>query len=277
MPKYSFDIEEILFEEDVRRMYDLGSKEEALWISFLWLTAGRPQEILKLKPEDIAVGSSKLTVTISTLKKKKKGMMKRRHRAKCPGWKAHQPCHQCWGEGLPPDPEGEYHLKVRQLSFTREFGLNQNIYLETIANAVQETRQGDRILPYGNRWGEKAINRLGMQVTGHILCPYHFRHSVCLWLRRNGWSPYDIRDFKGAESITSVDDYVRSTPQLVELENLNRNKHQPPFIKSINLPPRVKSEQKKEGEIPAIPATPTPQASTIQEDEQPAAQEPPTQ
>jgi len=192
MPKYSWNIEEILFEEDVKAMFHTAkTKREAVLVSLLWLTGGRPDEILSLKPENIDIYTDKVAITIKTLKLKK---------------------------------DGKFKTRERTLVFKRTGGLDTNIYLETIIDYVRTIPPDTRILSYTTRWAELKINKLGEATIKKRISPYHFRHSVFTWFARNGWTIEQIKYWKGAASIASVEPYLHAVPQIVAFENLHRGK-----------------------------------------------------
>lgn len=195
MPRYSWDIKEALFEEDVRKIFDsAGSKREAVLISLLWLYGPRPAEALQLEPENFVITTERVDCTIKTLKLKK---------------------------------DGKFKVQDRTLTITRTTGLETNIYLETIVDWVQRCPPKTRILQYTTRWAEIVINRLGIKVMDKKICPYHFRHSVFTWFARNRWTVEQIKYWKGATTLDSVEPYIHAIPQLMDFEQLNRGKSRP--------------------------------------------------
>jgi integrase len=192
MPRYSWKIEEILFEEDVRAIYDLadGPEVRAL-ISLLWLTGARPQEILNLKPENFFISNDQLAITLETLK---------------------------LGQGK------EFKVRERTLKFSRPTGLSVNIYLETIISFLEKIPIGSRVLDYSERWAEIKINKLGEKAINKKICPYHFRHSVFSWMIKNGATVSDVMYFKGARSVASVSPYLHALPYLTKLESMDRRR-----------------------------------------------------
>lgn len=200
MPRYNFDISNILFEEDVKKMYDATKKrQEALLISLCWLTGGRPSEIVKgtlrvgLKKDNIILTDDNLSITLKTLKRNKKD-------------------------------NKQFDYDKRTLSFSRPHGLDENIYIETIANYINAVDEDRFLLPYSTRWAELTLNRIGNQQLGKLLTPYHFRHSVMSWLSANGFSVPELAAFKGAKDWRSVQPYIHARPQIIEYQNMNRSK-----------------------------------------------------
>lgn len=193
MPKYSWRIDELLWEDEVRKMYDKAKNDaERTLISLCWLTGARTQEILQLKPMNITFTDSEININLKT---EKLGELK------------------------------DFRVSDRTLRFERKNGENLNIYIETIINRFYATPKEERLLDYTNRWAEKVINRLGIEVMDKPICPYHFRHSVMVWLMRNGKSPDQLMYFKGARSLSSVMPYLHAQAQLVPMENLRRSRN----------------------------------------------------
>jgi len=193
MPTYSFDIKELLFEEDVRKMLDAcRNTYERAAISLLWVAGPRPIEAITLTPEKFQISQSRMAVVIAT--------------AKLDG------------------NTNEYQAKERLLEFDRPTGAESNIYVETIIQAVAMTPSGKPILPYSTRWLEKLTNRLGEEILGKgkRISPYHFRHSVMTWGARNGWTLDKLKHFKGAASYNSVWPYLNAQPFVVKLQLMRR-------------------------------------------------------
>jgi site-specific recombinase XerD len=192
MPRYNFDVKDfLLFEEDVRKMYDMANNNEAVLISILWLTGARPGEIAILNVPDVTYTPDLLKIRLKTLKK---------------------------GKG------GDFAVTERTLEFERPKGMDVNIYIETIINHVAKlpNNEGSRVLPYTTRWAEKHITKLGTEALGKQLTPYHFRHSVMTWLAKKRWTLDQLKYFKGANSLRSIEPYIQAVPQVINMENLKR-------------------------------------------------------
>lgn len=210
MPKYSWDIKEVLFEEDVKNMFNgAAHKREAYLIAGLWLYGPRPDEFLSLIPENFNITGERVDCTIKTLKLKK---------------------------------DKKFKVMERTLTIERTSGLDTNLYLETIVDLVQRTPPKTRILQYTTRWAELVINRLGIKHLNKKICPYHFRHSVFTWFARNRWTVEQIKYWKGATTLDSVEPYLHAVPQIMEFEMLNRGKSKP----HIAAVPRL---ELKEGQL----------------------------
>lgn len=192
MPRYTEDISELLYEEDVGAMYNKAkSPAEAFLVSILWTTGARPSEILQLRKDDFTYADGTLNIRLKTMK---------------------------LGAGK------EYKVRERTLSFERPMGLDANRYLEMIIRYVSASNSEGFVLNYGSRWCEKAINRLGMETIGKKLTPYHFRHSVLNWLSAKGHSTTELMHFKGCLSVNSVSSYLHARPFILQAKNLQRGR-----------------------------------------------------
>lgn len=195
MPRYSWDIKELIFEEDASKMYDAADSEvKRVLISILWIAGPRTHELTMLQKKDITVDheKEKLNIRFKTLKLKKKKT---------------------------------FGIEYRTLSFDRKLGTEANIYLETIIRYVAKLDPDSRVISYTDRWVEQQVNKIGEKALGKKLCPYHFRHSVLTWLAYNGAGLPELMGFKGAASIRGVLSYIHARPMVVKLENQRRNRY----------------------------------------------------
>lgn len=205
MPKYSWRINDLVYEEDVMLMYKAaGSIYERALVAVLWITGARTEEALALTTDSITYDSFKVEVKLNTLKL----------------------------------GEGKFAVQERTLSFRRPGGLEQNIYLETLLTHTQTLPKEAKLFPYTSRWAEKVINRLGDKTIGKRLAPYHFRHSVLSHLAAQGANVPELMHFKGAKDAKSVSTYLHARPYMVDLANQRRARHQedtpPPHTSPIN-------------------------------------------
>lgn len=192
MPKYKWNIGDLLYEEDVRKMYELAKNaQERALIAFLWITGARPTEITMLRRNNLIITNEKLEITLATLKRGK---------------------------------SEKFDTRERTLTFDRHKEGTPNIYIETIIGYVQGIPGDERVMPYTSRWTEKTTARLGTEAIKKPICPYHFRHSVLTLMARNGATPDMLKHFKGAKSLSSVNAYMDSIPFVVKLQNLNRSR-----------------------------------------------------
>lgn len=203
MPKYKWDIKDLLFEEDVKKIYDSSDGVvKRAFVSLCWLTGARTSELLMLKKEDIGFNEDSLQVRMHTLKLGK----------------------------------GKYKTDLRTLTFTRPKGMQTSLYVETVIKYVSSLPSSEAMLfPYTSRWAEsRVIGPASSKALSYVdgagnkvekwLTPYHFRHSVMQWFARNGASLAQLMHFKGAASPLSVQPYISAVASVVKLENLNRDK-----------------------------------------------------
>jgi site-specific recombinase XerD len=192
MPKYSWNIDDLLFEEDVKLIYNrCQTKRDAVLVAFLWIAGPRPEELREVKRESIAWNDEALMITFPTKKKGKKGKFK---------------------------------LTTRTLRFERKRGFETSLYIETIIQYVEGVLPGNQILPYTTRWQEKRINVLTEKAIGKRMSPYHFRHSALSWLAAGGATIEELMHFKGASSVLSVSPYLHAKPFIVKLQNQRRSR-----------------------------------------------------
>jgi integrase len=192
MPRYNSDISELLYEEDVNKMFARAkSPKEAYLVAIFWITGARPSEVVELQKKDFALGEHTLRITISTKKLGK---------------------------------TNEFILRHRTLEFERPEGYNSNPYIETIIRHMKVAPEVGYVLPYTTRWAEKTINRLGMETIGKLISPYHFRHSVLSHHASKGMNTIDLMAFKGAKSINSVAPYLHAKPFVVKSKDLERGR-----------------------------------------------------
>jgi site-specific recombinase XerD len=193
VPKYSWKINDLVFEEDSLAMFKLaGSIYERCLIAVLWVSGARTEEVLQLTTESVQYDSFKVDIKFNTLKL----------------------------------GGGAFAVQERTLSFKRPSGLDQNLYLETILTHIRTLPKEARLFPYTSRWAEKVINRLGERALRKRLAPYHFRHSVLSHLAAQGANVPELMHFKGAKDAKSVSTYLHARPYIVDLSNQRRARHQ---------------------------------------------------
>jgi integrase len=199
VPKYRWDIKDLLFEEDVRKMYNAApTLQKKAYVSVCWLTGARTGESIQLKKEDVGFNDDFLELRLPTLKL----------------------------------GGGDYKTSTRTLTVTREKGVNSNLYVETVIKYAAQLSNNEDFLfssdgkvHYTTRWAEsKVIGPLGLQAVNKWLTPYHFRHSCMQWLARHGASLAQLMHFKGAKSPLSVQPYISAVPSVVKMENLHRER-----------------------------------------------------
>ncbi len=233
MPRYSWDIKDLVFEEDVRKMYEKAdNKREAVLVSILWVAGPRPAEIKELKKENFRISENQVSITIATKKLGK---------------------------------DGKFKVKDRTLDFPRTLGVAANLYMETIVQWVQSLQPDTFVLDYTTKWQENTINDLGTKAVGKRLCPYHLRHSVMTWLARNGATVEQIAHFKGG-TVASALQYLHAVPYVVQLENLRRGRNQIGQQIGVAAAPSLpEPAQSSEPPAPVIAPAPTPQPASSPE------------
>lgn len=186
MPRYTIPPEELLSEEDVRKLYNIAkTPAEIVLICLLWMTGGRPSEILEIRCENTVIEDTWISFKIPTLKLHSDGQ--------------------------------HFLIKERTLRFKRPPKPNHNIYIESIVNYVTRIQKG-KLLDYGRSWMDKKINQMGMDAIGKQISPYHFRHSAVTRELTNGRDLSQAQHFKGSKDIRSVIPYAHARPYEVNLE-----------------------------------------------------------
>lgn len=192
MPRYNSDISVMLYEEDVSAMFTRAkSPKEAYLVAILWTTGARPSEILELKKDSFRLDGGTLRITLVTKK---------------------------LGDGK------EFMLRERTLEFERLENVEANPYIEQVIRFVNAAPNEGFILQYTTRWAEKTINRLGMEALNKLISPYHFRHSVLSHLAAKGFGVTELKEFKGAKSIQSVEPYLHAKPFVIRAKHLERSR-----------------------------------------------------
>jgi integrase len=203
MPIYTEDIKQILYEDDVRKMWKLcKNATERLLVSLFWFTGARPAELLLLKRSDVAWGVDELGRDFFAIKLRTKKL----------------------------NNAGGFVVNERVLVSSRPLGTQANIYIETIINWCKYLEPDDFVVPTRSRaylWKlmRKITNRIG-----HSWSPYHFRHSVLTHLAANGASLTTLMYWKGAANVKSVSHYVHAKPVFIRIENQRRGRALMPGI-----------------------------------------------
>lgn len=202
MPKYANDpTDYILSDEDVKAMFNIAKNdEEKAWISILWMTGARPQEILMLTTDRVTITEDEISFNMPTLKL---------------------------------GGAADFKVKDRELTIPRESadkdmreGSNF-VYQETIVRFVSSRVPRSHLFTRTTRWGQKVLNRLGEKATKVKVTPYHFRHSFFVWFARRGATLDELMNWKGALSVQSVSPYLRAKPQKMDKEKMERSRSHP--------------------------------------------------
>lgn len=201
---YAVPIEEIIYESDVKKAWDLCQYEgERVLLSLFWHTAARPSELLEIKRKDVGWGldtrgNAYFAIRVVTKK---------------------------LGTG------GEFIPHERTLTTSRPKGKDANIYIETIIRWCKQLNDypDSKILaPTG--WGTtRSLNRIMHKVVARIgkqWSPYHWRHSVMTHLARSGMGLSQLMFWKGAKSVESVKFYIHAVPAYVAIENIRKDRDQ---------------------------------------------------
>jgi len=190
MPRYKTDIDLMIYDKDVSRMYNSTN----IWlyrvlISLCWITGARTSEIIDIRKEDVNWNEEYFGIKIKTLKL--------RH-------------------------DGKFKIRDRVLRFKR--GIKpRNIYIETIILHSNKLIEGSRLIPYTIDWCERIIGKISKNSIGRSVTPYHFRHSVCTAMAVSGFTIPEIMYFKGATSLNGVTPYIHAKPFMLELQRLDRS------------------------------------------------------
>ena len=193
MPKYSWAINDLIYEEDTLLMFkQAGSIYERCLVAVLWITGARTEEALALTSDSINYDTFKVDIRLNTLKL----------------------------------GTGAFAVQERTISIKRPSGLEQNLYLETILTHIRTLPKEARLFPYTSRWAEKVINRLGERAINKRIAPYHFRHRVLSHMAAQGANVPELMHFKGAKDAKSVSTYLHARPYMVDMANQRRARHQ---------------------------------------------------
>jgi len=205
MPTYKTKKSHLLFEEDVRKMFDyLNTLEKKATLASLWILGARPGELRLLKYDDISWENGKLYIQIPTLKLK--------NSSKVPDQRTHT------FDLCPGYPENDYYICIME-------------YVSTEIKKAKEERYNDEdigkclVFPKSERWIEYKINQASETTLGYPITPYHFRHSCLMWKARHGATIGELKHWKGGADIRSLDWYIASVPMIVKAEMTIKNKH----------------------------------------------------
>lgn len=197
-PIYTTPISRILYTEDVERMWRMCQLEdERVILSICWFSGARPAEIMELKRSNV-------------------------------DWGLDQSGKEYFSMRIPTKKLGAEHeflVRDRILKSPRPMGMPANRYIETIIRWSKRLLPDEYLMQRGRttRWLCKTMHTITMRV-GVPYSPYHFRHSVFTHLAKNGMGLTALMYWKGAKSVSSVSQYLHAVPQMVDMENQNRNR-----------------------------------------------------
>ncbi len=189
MGKYTrSNIEHIVSNEEYLAMYHHATNMlEKSWITLLWLTAGRPTEVLMLTKKDIVIEPEKTSIRINTLKhcgSKKKGSFVPHHR--------------------------NLLLKIS----------SEIEYIKNLQNFLNRFQNNDsRLFTMSIKTGYNIISKISKDTLGVNLCPYNFRHSRMTLLAEHGASEEKLKQFKGSFTNESIRKYLHVRQVEYTIEN----------------------------------------------------------
>lgn len=198
MPKYTETVKQLLYEDDIRKMWQNTPYEsDRVILSVLWFTGARPSEVINLKRKNVNWGIDEHGQDFFQMKLETKKLGK---------------------------VDG-FVVTERVLTSSRPLGMKANIYIETIIRWCMKLEPEDYLLVGGRttRWLNKVMHRLSKTI-GHVWSVYHFRHSVFSHMARNRASLSDIMDWKGAAHPSSVMRYIHAAPAYIQIENQRRER-----------------------------------------------------
>jgi integrase len=175
MPKYTQSNIEYIIRPDVFKVlfHAAPTREQKIWLLLLWLTGGRPEEIIRLEKKDLQIENDKITISLITLKYPKTSKFVYRRRNLC--------------------------IHISPLTPYLE-------YLKHYLNTIKR----DKLFPFTKRTGYNYIARIGIQKLGFPLCPYNFRHSRMTLLAEAGATNDELKRFKGSTTDQSIKNYVHA-------------------------------------------------------------------
>lgn len=223
-PIYTEDIKQVLYEEDVRRMWANTPYESyRVILSLLWFSGSRPSEIMPLCRKNVNWGIDSSGRDFFAMKLETKKL------SKAVG----------------------FVVSERVLTSSRPMGAAANIYIETIIKWITKNRLGldDYIIVGGRttRWLNKVMHRLSNSV-GHTWSVYALRHSVFSHMARNGASATTLMYWKGASDINSVRRYLHAMPAYWDISQDRRGR-------DLVSGPRIEYRERYDAIMTTRPAT----------------------
>lgn len=168
------DIDFIIREPEFTRLWkNAENLREHTWITTLWLTGARPQELLEMKKKDIEFiepNIIKFRIKTKKLGTHKKFIIRTRNLK------------------LLTDLRERHIYKMRQ--YLRRFKSPES-----------------KIFPFSRKTGYNIIQKVGYKALSRSLCPYNFRHSRMTLLAEMGYSEEKMMRFKGCLTKQSVKPY----------------------------------------------------------------------
>ena len=179
MPKYSKSkIKYIIDKHDFKALYqNCQNIREKTYLTVLWLTAGRPEEVLLLKKKDINIQPEKTSIKMQV---KKLGYTK----------------------------ENKFIIEQRHLVLKTS---SEKYYIKNLKKYIDKYKDPkQKIFQFTKRTGLNILHRLGEQTLGFSICHYNFRHSRMTLLAEAGATKEDLKRFKGSRTDRSVKHYIHA-------------------------------------------------------------------
>lgn len=200
MPIYTETIKQLLYEDDIEKMWNSAKYEsQRVILSILWYSGARPIEVMNLKRKNVTWGIDDNGMDYFQMELETKKL------AKTVG----------------------FVVSTRILTSSRPLGMNANRYVETMIRWAMKLHDPEAYMIVGGRttrWLNKEMHRLSA-AAGHVWCVYNLRHSVLSHLSRSGnCSLTDLMHWKGASHPSSVMRYVHAAPVYIQIENQRRER-----------------------------------------------------
>lgn len=186
MPEYSkADIQFTVEREDLIQMMKATDRpRDQLLLALLWMSGGRPAEIVELKKEDCKVEETSINLELIT-KKQRLG-------------------------------KGKWKYGKRVLEFKRPLPPHEDKLLDFVADHLKHCNEG-KLFPISTRRVEQIIEVAGQKGLRRFICPYNFRHGRMLALSKKGATIDELLQFKGSSDVRSVAPYLKAKKFKVEL------------------------------------------------------------
>lgn len=188
MPKYITSQSRIIYEEEVRKLYDWAPNPDAsLFIALMWVTGARPAEVLSITGADVGIDETTIKLRMPNLKQKmttKKFM--ETHRV----------------------------VPIQRGSF----------WAEEIVKLLS-TRQPERkVLERTHGRYVQLIAKMSKDLLGVSLSPYHLRHSSTTLMLKNRLTVPEVMAIQGRASSQSLSCYTHATPAKIDMGEQDRSK-----------------------------------------------------
>lgn len=192
MPKYlRSDPSAEIRREDVERMVNaLRDLRDRALIVFLWLFGPRPSEVLEMRAEDIDIEPTTIVARIPTKKIKSKE---------------------------------HFEVVKRELKVRRPHP--RDWLIEELVKYVSIMKKADplcRLWALNRQRMYDIVARASEKGLGRRIAPYTFRHSRLTKLARAGWGIEELKYWKGARTLKSIEPYLHARPVEMDLKEVER-------------------------------------------------------